>query len=75
MKNIRQLLAATILTIALAATTLAGDMHTPANTATPPPPPPPNPLRVADLPDETVAAGDALTQPALLFCYQMLLLF
>ena len=75
MKYIRKLLAATILTTALTATALAGDMHTPAYTVIPPPPPPPAPLRVADLTDEPVSAGDALTEAALLLCHQVLSMF
>lgn len=72
MKNIRPLLAVTILTIALTGSALAGDMHTTGVNVAPPVPPPPTHLRVADLPDETISASDALTETALLFCHQVL---
>jgi hypothetical protein len=72
MKNIRLLVAATILTIALSASALAGDMHTTGLTVTPPPAPPPNPLKVTELSDKTVTAYETLTETALLFCHQAL---
>ncbi|HEY0546487.1 MAG TPA: hypothetical protein VGC91_14005 [Pyrinomonadaceae bacterium] len=74
MKNIRKLLAATFLTMALTATALAGDMHTPAYSVIPPLPPP-IPLRFAEAPGESVSAGDALTEAALLLCHQALSIF
>jgi len=75
MKAIRQLFAATILTLTIAAAVLAGDMQTPGIAPTaPPPPPPPAPVQkvVADTPDDSGTAYDALTEAALLLCHKVL---
>ncbi|MBV9209088.1 MAG: hypothetical protein JOZ52_00590 [Acidobacteria bacterium] len=71
MKNIRLLVAATILTIAFSASASAGDMHTTGLTVTPPPAPPPSPVKLAESPDTTVPAYDTLTEAALLFCHHV----
>jgi hypothetical protein len=70
MKTIRQLFAASILTLSLTAAAVAGDMQTPGITS-----PPTSPLHSkagTKLPDESSTAYDALTETALLLCHKVL---
>lgn len=83
MKTTQRLFAATILSIILATSALAGEMHTPSISPLPPPAPPPSGdgRIVATEPadnyssNETMCAYDILTEAALLFCQKVLAVF